>query len=227
LKYKRCEQLYANSLSSEAEVGGFIMEGSADITFTSGRMRMQNRMDESEGQAANFVWWCPEHFPDNIEICWDFYPIREPGLCMLFFAAQGHAGEDLFASQLMRREGIYNQYHSSDIHALHVSYFRRKAIQERAFHVCNLRKSHGFHLVAQGADPIPSAVDMAGPYRIRVAKSGTDVQFGINQLTLFDWQDDGQAYGPILGGGKIGFRQMAPLIAEYGNLIVHRIEKLE
>ena len=78
----------------------------------------------------------------------------------------------------------------------------------------------------QGADPIPGVADAIGPYRICVVKSGADVQFGINQLTLFHWRDDGVRYGPILQGGKIGFRQMAPLVAEYANLTVHRIEKI-
>ena len=32
---------------------------------------------------------------------------------------------------------------------------------------------------------------------------------------MFKWVDDGQTYGKLSGGGKIGFRQMAPLVAEY------------
>lgn len=222
--YKRLEKLYENPLASEADIAGFVMEGSAAVTFPEGRMRLQNGLDEALGQAANFVLWCPKSLPDHIEISWDFMPIRDPGLCMLFFAAQGRDGADLFDPRLSRREGVYEQYHSGDIDALHVSYFRRKAVKERAFNVCNLRKSRGFHLVAQGADPLPAVDDAIGPYRIRVAKSGADVQFGINRLTLFDWRDDGSTYGPVLREGKIGFRQMAPLIAEYANLVVHRIE---
>lgn len=225
LIYERLDVLYENPLASEADISGFVMEGSAAMTFPEGRLRLQNGLDESLGQAANFVLWCPANFPDDIEISWDFVPLRDPGLCMLFFAAQGRSGTDLFDSRLSRREGIYEQYHSGDIDALHVSYFRRKAVKERAFQVCNLRKSRGFHLVAQGADPLPAVADAIGPYRIRLAKSGADVQFGINRLTLFDWHDDGAAYGPVLGGGKIGFRQMAPLIAEYANLTVCRIKK--
>jgi hypothetical protein len=54
------------------------------------------------------------------------------------------------------------------------------------------------------------------------------VQFGIGRneppLTLFTWYDDGKACGPVLGGGRIGFRQMSPLIAEYANLTVRRVE---
>ena len=43
-------------------------------------------------------------------------------------------------------------------------------------------------------------------------------------ITIFSWEDDGNSYGPVLGKGKIGFRQMTPLIAEYSNLVVRKIE---
>ena len=86
-----------------------------------------------EGQAANFVFWCPEDFPADIAVTWDFWPVREPGLCILFFSALGRGGEDIFDSSLAPRAGEYKQYHSSDINALHVSYFRRKALKNALF----------------------------------------------------------------------------------------------
>lgn len=227
MEYRRKELIYDNPLSAPYYTANFVLEGTASIAFPQCAMRMENRLDPSIGQEANFVYWCPDVFPDDIEIEWDFTPLREPGLCMLFFAARGREGKDLFDAGLEKREGVYRQYHSGDIDALHVSYFRRKAVKERAFNVCNLRKSQGFHLVAQGADPLPAAIDAKGPYRIRVVKSGPDVQFGINQLTLFEWKDDGFTYGSVLGEGRIGFRQMAPLIADYGNLTVRRIERID
>jgi hypothetical protein len=54
-------------------------------------------------------------------------------------------------------------------------------------------------------------------------KRAAEVSFSINDLLIFHWIDDGQSYGPLLGSGKIGFRQMAPLIGEYANLTVHRL----
>ena len=184
---------------------------------------MESRRSADDGQAANFVLWCPVDLPDNIEISWVFRPIREPGLAILFFAAIGKDGRNLFDPGLPVRTVPYDQYHHGDIHALHVSYFRRRWAEERAFHTCHLRKSYGFHLVAQGADPIPSVEDATGGYRIRVVKAGGHVTMTVNDLDLFHWIDDGRSHGPILGGGKIGFRQMAPLIAEYANLVVRRI----
>lgn len=222
--YRFGSLLYDNPLASESDVEGFRLEGDAIITFPEGRLRMANHRDPSEGQKANFVFWCPENFPPDVAVSWDFWSIREPGLCILFFAAGGRHGEDLFDPKLARRTGEYQMYHHGDIDAFHISYFRRKHPRERAFQTCNLRKSYGFHMVAQGADPLPSVEDAQPPYHIQLIKCGPEVAFSINELRILHWADDGQTYGPLLGGGKIGFRQMAPLMAEYANLQVHAVE---
>ncbi|MXZ23173.1 MAG: DUF1961 family protein, partial [Caldilineaceae bacterium SB0665_bin_25] len=54
---------------------------------------------------------------------------------------------------------------------------------------------------------------------------GAEVAFLINELPIFSWRDDGVSYGPVLGGGKIGLRQMAPLVGEYANLVVRRASR--
>ena len=84
--------------------------------------------------------------------------------------------------------------------------------------------------MARGADPLPSLPDAVGPYRIEVIKDADFVSFSIgrtedNILRIFDWHDDGESTGPILEGGKIGFRQMKPMIGEYANLSVERLER--
>ena len=202
------------------------MEGDGAASFPMDKLRLDNRRDPEQGQAANIVYWCPESFPDHIRITWDFRPIRDPGLAILFFAATAHAGKDLFDPSLATRNGPYEQYHHGDLDALHVSYFRRKAPSERAFQTCNLRKSHGFHLVAQGADPLPGIEDVAAPYPMTLIKSGPHVHFIIRELTVFSWTDPATDHGPVLTGGRIGFRQMAPLIGEYANLRIDAIEPI-
>jgi len=217
------DSLYENRLEDERDVAGFRIEGHAKLSFPNGRLRMENALDPMHGQAANFVVWCPEAFPDNVCFSWDFWPICEPGLCIFFFAATSFAGGDIFAPALRPREGSYGQYHHGDINALHISYFRRKAVSERAFNTCNLRKSYGFHFVAQGADPIPTVADTLPPYRIALWKRGPQVVFAIDELVVLVWNDDGVSYGPVLTSGKVGFRQMAPLVAEYANFSVRAI----
>ncbi len=213
--------LYENPLATQKDVAGFRMEGQALVHFPAGRMRLENRLDPALGQKSNFLFWCPQDFPPDVAITWEFYPLREPGLCMLFFSAGGKKGEDLFDAALAKRTGEYQQYHHGDINAFHMSYFRRRYESERAFHLCNLRKSYGFHMVTQGADPIPSVADAKSPYRIKLIKRKKEVAFFINGLPVLRYLDDGKTYGPLLQGGKIGFRQMAPLVAEYSNLKVY------
>jgi hypothetical protein len=213
--------IYENALAAPEDVEDFVLEGEAAVSFPAGRMRLESVRDPGEGQKSNFVYWCPEVFPSDIAVEWEFRPIREPGLCILFFAAQGRNGESIFAPSLAKRTGEYDMYHHGDINALHLSYFRRRWPEERAFHTCNLRKSYGFHLVAQGADPIPDVVDTDRFYKLRLEKRKGRITFSVEGLTVLDWTDDGEQYGPLLEGGRIGFRQMSPLIAEYGSLKVY------
>lgn len=215
------ELIYENRLAAPEDTAGFRMEGDGAVTFPMGRMRLESTRDPEEGQKANLVYWCPEEFPADVAVGWDFLPLREPGLAIMFFAARGMGDRDLFDPGLAVRTGVYDEYHHGDLNAFHLSYFRRRWPGERRFHTCNLRKSYGFHLTAQGADPIPGVADVSGPYRLLVVKEGEQVRCSINGLPVLEWSDDGGAFGPLLGGGKIGFRQMAPLIAEYGSLRVY------
>lgn len=219
------ELIYRNLLSKQEDVAGFMLEGKAEITFDSGRMKLASTMDPSLGQAANYVYWCPEIFPADIEISWDFYPMADSGLCMMFFAAGGLYGEDLFDLKLTPRNGRYESYYDGDIKTFHASYYRRMARSERAYRTCNLRKSKGFHLVCQGADPIPELADCIAPYHMKIIKCENQVRFFINQLELYRYTDDGQTYGGLIQGGRIGFRQMSPMIAEYSDLRVYALSQ--
>ncbi len=212
--------IYENALKSAKDTEHFILEGKAILSYPDDCLRMENALSASQQQKANYVLWCPETFPKDVRITWDFKPVKEPGLCILFFAAKGRNGEDLFSPSLQKRTGEYPLYHHGDINAFHVSYFRRKEKDERAFHTCNLRKSYGFYLTAQGGDPIPDADEVTDFYHLEVIKEGPRVAFSVNDLEVFSFLDDGQTYGPLLEDGKIGFRQLAPLIAEYRDLKV-------
>lgn len=216
--------LYRNPLASPDDVADWVREGSPTLSFPTGAMRLENAMDPSLGQASNYLLWCPHRIEGDFQASWTFRPIREPGLAMFWFAADGHDGRDLFDPSLAKREGQYRQYHSSDIDAYHVSYFRRKNPEdERAFHTCNMRKSAGFHLVTQGADPIPSVIDVHSPYTIEVTHCQQWVRLRINELTIFEWYDDGSVGRPPMSGGYLGFRQMAPMIADYADLHVREV----
>lgn len=211
--------LYRNPLNSTSDIATWVPEGPVAIKAVDGVLELAG------GGALEdyFVFWVPEVFPDRIRITWEFSPVTEPGLAMFFFGAASVAGGGIFDEGLKPRNGSYPQYHSSDIRTLHASYFRRRWPEERAFHLANLRKSPGFHLVSQGADPLPPVVDAKGAfYRITVIKDKRDVQFLINDLPVFSFRDD-KSTGPVVREGRIGFRQMAPLVARYRNLEVWKL----
>ena len=223
LRYRLGREIYSNPLRSAADIKDFRLEGEADATFPAGRLRLENKLDPSLGQKSNFVFWFPPVLPADFSASWDFRAIREPGLCMVFFAAMGHGGKDIFDPSLAVRRGEYPQYHHGDIDAMHLSYFRRSKPGEQKLQVCNLRKSYGFHLVAEGADPLPPVKFAVPPYRIELIKCGPDVAFLIDGLVVLRWTDDGRSFGPVLGAGRFGFRQMAPLQAEYENFVVREV----
>lgn len=211
--------LYRNALSGPADIADWIAEGPVSATADADGLLLAS----SGGPDDHWTLWCPEEFGDRVRISWDFSPRAEPGLAMLFFGAAAAAGGGIFDDGLAPRSGAYPQYHSGDLRTLHVSYFRRRWEDERAFHTCNLRKSPGFHLVAQGADPLPPVADARDAfYRIEVVKDAGQVTFSIDGLSLFTWTDD-ESTGPRVGGGRLGFRQMSPLVACYRNLEVHSL----
>lgn len=217
--------IYENALSCAGDLREFTLEGKALASFPHGRLQLENAESAQLGQKANYVLWCKKAFPADMLLEIDFRPLREPGLAMLFFSASGRDGRDLFDPSLSPRTGEYVQYHHGDINAFHLSFFRRKEKDERSFHTCNLRKSYGFHLVAQGADPIPDADDADGLYTLALLKQGRDIRFAINGLEVLYFHDDGVQYGPLLQGGCIGLRQLAPMVGEYANLRVYDLKE--
>ena len=81
--------LYSNPLATQGDICDFVMEGQARISFPEGAMRLENALTQNLGQKANYVLWCPKEFPADIRVEWDFKPLSDVGLCILFFAAAG------------------------------------------------------------------------------------------------------------------------------------------
>lgn len=220
--------IYENLFTDAEALDGFVMEGQADAVVGDGGLEMKTYLTKSARTGdgtAHSVFWCPRDFPSDIRIEWQFTAMTDRGLCMLFFAATGQHGEDLFDPVLPERAGFYDQYHSGAIDAFHTSYYRR--IGGEPLNITVLRKSAGFHRVAYGADPLPLPDLAQPPYRMQLTKFGGRVAFSINDLQLWSFVDDGETYGPVLGGGKIGFRQMSPMVGRYANLRVYGLGQTE
>jgi len=215
--------LYASPLSTPEHLADWTVEGPMVASFPQGRLRLESGAEPATGQPEHFVAWLPVEHEGDVRISWDFRPLREPGLAMIFWAARGRDGQGIHDPALPARTGEYAQYHSGAIDAYHLSYFRRRWPAERSLHTCNVRKSHGFHLVAQGADPLPAVLDADRAYRMVLTWRGANVGLTIDGIDCLAWTDDGAVGGPARRGGAIGLRQMAPLIAEYSDLLVEAL----
>lgn len=215
--------LYSSVLDHPGVLSDWVVEGPAVMSFPQGRLRLESAADPGVGQAANFVVWLPVEHEGDMRITWDFRPLSEPGLAMIFWSARGRRGEWLHDAALSRRTGEYKQYHSGAIDAYHLSYYRRMWPGERRLHTCNLRKSHGFHLVAQGPDPLPPVLEAGGDYRLELSWRSDRATFSVEGIQCLSWEDDGTIGGGPHRSGAIGLRQMAPLIAEYSNLKIEAL----
>jgi hypothetical protein len=57
-----------------------------------------------------------------------------------------------------------------------------------------------------------------------LVKKDNQISMTVDGREIINWLDDGQEYGPVLGAGKIGFRQMKWTHFRYRNFKVFAID---
>ncbi|MCF8277569.1 MAG: YesU family protein [Flavobacteriales bacterium] len=210
--------LYSNSLSNTDSLADWKMEGSATVSAADGWMEMF-----SPDQKDHHVFWCPMEFPADFVAEWELRNLNPAsGLCIVFFAAKGVNGEDIFDSKLKHRNGIFKQYTNGDISNYHISYYANTPTQkDRPF--SHLRKNPGFHKVHVGKSGIPA--NSESTHKITLIKNNNHIQMLLDGSVIIDWLDDGKELGAVLGSGKIGFRQMKWTHFAYRNFRVWELSK--
>jgi len=190
---------YRAGMGDAGSVRDWVMEGPGRTEFADGWMTM----DSPDG-GGHFTYWCPRPFPGSFLAEWDAQCLdAELGLCIVFFAARGPGGEDLFDARLPRRTGLFPDY-TMGLRCYHVSYYANTPDEPRRA-TSNMRRNPGAHVVAQGPVAIPW--DSTAVHRLRLLKDGARVRLEADGVAFIDWADDG-ALGPALGDGWIGLRQM-------------------
>ena len=180
-----------NALNSAEDIKEFYIDGQGDISFDTGAMRVRS------GEEISI--WCPKALPSDVRIDWEFRPVKEPGTAELIFAAKQSRDERSLDAYLL-------------------SYFKRSNDVERSFHTSCLYKNADDSLLFKGADPLPGASEELPWYSMSVVKRAKDVFFGVNNLEILHFHDDGITHGDLLTGGNVAFRQMGNMTAEYRNL---------
>jgi hypothetical protein len=216
----RGELLYSSDLDTPESVAGWVAEGPLDVRFENGAMRMR-----SIDFAEHTVFWCPQEFPERFIAEWEFEPLSYYGLAIIFFAARGEHGEDIFDPSLPDRDGRFVHYIRGAITSYHVSYFANVENYQMGRVDSNLRKNNQFYRV--GGGPVAIHPGTQGWQQMRLIKDGNRIQLFANGKICVDWTDDDpDRYGPPHGGGKIGFRQMKPTVGAYRNFRVWAVENI-
>jgi hypothetical protein len=211
---RRGDLLYESRLDRPESVEGWVGEGPLAVSFNGTHMRMR-----SEDFAEHVVFWCPQEFPDRFVAEWEFRSRSRYGLAIVFFAARGEDGRDLFDPSLTPRDGQFKHYIRGDITSYHISYFANVEDFQMGRTDSNMRKNNRFYRVGGGPIAIPPGAP--GWQHLRLVKDGRHIQLSANGQISIDWiDDDPDRFGPPHGGGKIGFRQMKPTIGEYRNFRV-------
>jgi hypothetical protein len=211
---RRGKLLYETLMDRPESLEGWVAEGPLDLRFEDGHVLMRSKAFE-----GNTVFWCPRDFPDRFVAEWDFWPLSRHGLAIVFFAAKGENGEDIFDPSLPARDGNFGHYIKGAITSYHVSYFANVEQYQMGRTDSNLRKNNNFYRV--GGGPVAVAPGAQGWQHIRLVKDGNRIQLTCNGRTCVDWTDDDpDRYGLPHQDGKIGLRQMTPTIGLYRNFRV-------
>ena len=205
--------LYNNALDQVMATKEWVLEGPAKVEFRDDWMEMY-----SPGKEGHHVYWCPEEFPTSFIAEWEMQNLdTDAGLCIIFFAARGTAGENIFDPGLRTRNGIFSGYTKSDINCYHISYYANTPnAPDRPF--SHLRKNTGFHKVHIGKAPLRSK--SIAVHKVTLIKDANHIIMYLDDRKIIDWRDDGRTYGPVLGSGKMGFRQMRWTHFRYRNFKV-------
>ncbi|WP_439509464.1 DUF1961 family protein [Marinimicrobium koreense] len=213
--------LHQASFDNPESVAGWVMEGPGEIAFEDGWMAMH-----SPDEQGHHVFWCPEDFPESFIARWDAQNLDdEAGLVIVFFAAIGVDGQDIFSPELPERDGTFTQYTEGEIKSYHISYYANAAHNPGRGHA-NLRKNNTFSLLQKGEVGIPT--ESMQEHEITLVKQGERIRLYIDDRKVIDYTDnapmvDGVDTGDALGSGKIGFRQMKWTQFRYKNFRVYEL----
>jgi hypothetical protein len=222
IEQRRGRLLYETALGEENDVKSWVLEGPGKVTFQDGWMQMRSTRPDATGDVnGHIVFWCPQDFPESFVAEWEIQIVSDLGLTIVFFAAKGENGEDIFDPSLPPRDGTFAHYIRGAVKSYHISYYASTPFY-RGRPTSNLRKNNRFYLLASGPVAIP--VGSKDVHKVRLIKDRGHIQLQLNGKVSIDCTDDGgDRYGPVYGGGKIGMRQMQWTVGRYRNLRVWQL----
>ena len=167
-------------------------EGSGRYWIEADNVHLQEAND-----GVGVVLWSKQELPSDFEISFDVSLSNERGIFVLFFAASGVDGSDLFETKV-GRTGDYEEYIRGNINAYSASLHRYFPDGEHN-PGANLRRNAGFNLL-NTAMPDPM-MESGKIYRVLVRKVAEVIRIEVDGELVHDYTDP-----EPLGGGRVGFR---------------------
>jgi len=209
--------IYQNEFKNQERLKDWVMEGPGTFRIENGWMQLF-----SPGKKWDHVFWCPVEFPGSFIAEWEMQNLdTTEGLVIVFFAARGSNGKDIFDPSLPKRDGTFKYYNKGQINCYHISYYANNP-KNPARVGSNLRKDPMFALLQEGAPGIPA--QSLRIHKLRLIKQDRRVLLYVDDRKIIDYRDDTGTYGPPYQSGKIGFRQMRWSSFRYRNFKVWEIK---
>ena len=195
----------------DKDLSNWVVEGPAIVEIRQRRLYIEPvAKKEGEVPMPGVLVWHKEDLPETFKLEFDFTPKSRAGFFLLFFSAKNLKGEDIFDPSLPERGGEFSKYVNGAIECYHISY--RRGTQGN----CNLRKNPGKTLVKSEPKGFYGEVDKTS--HLVLVKKGPEITLTADGKEIMHWIDDGKTYGPVLGSGKIGLRQVYHASAFYDNI---------
>jgi hypothetical protein len=164
------------------------------------------RVESPEQAPSHMVVWNKNRFP--ADMMFEFtvnHNGSDNGLTLVFFAAEGQQGQDIFDLSLPPRNGVYRNYNKGELANYTVSYWSRNKkpslVAKGEAYSNRIRKNPGANMLATNASLTDKCSDC--DYRVRILKVGGNITVEING-TVVNHVIDPDPHG----GGYIGLRSM-------------------
>jgi Domain of unknown function (DUF1961) len=218
----RGKLLYSNKGQTKP-FSDWVKDGPVMMSFHDGWAKVWSNLEGISKRAGHIVWWCPEDFPDSFIAEWQVKIVKEHGLCIVFFAARGVNGNNVFDPALKKRNGTFANYIKEDLTSYHVSYFTNAPMNPGRPQT-NLRKNNKFFLVAQGECGIQPKSNQV--HKVTLIKVKNRINMLVDGKSVLSWTDPGtKRYGKAWTDGNIGLRHMRWTVADYRNFQVWAVKQ--
>ncbi|OXU15104.1 DUF1961 family protein [Sedimentisphaera salicampi] len=216
------ELIFSSPLRAPKDVRGWVAEGPAQINFRKDGLVLESSVKDFDFATGHITFWCWANFPPNFLAEWNAQVLSENGACLVFFAARGQNGKDVYDASVDFRTGRSEDYTNGDIDLYSLSYYSDMPLGASR-NASYLRLNSGRYLADLGIPGIDSKSNEV--HKITLMRAGGQIQLAVDGWVIVDYQEDEERFGKLPTAGKIAFRQLKWTKVKYSDFKVYRLKK--